>query len=94
VIYGIADIVSDKEVIEVKRYSGYKHAYGQVHAYGDVFSNKRQRIHLFGAQKNSRIIEQTLENVKKLYKSVPLRITVSYLDENDMPIGPIINVTQ
>jgi hypothetical protein len=47
--YGIADIVTDKEVIEVKRLYNWKHALGQVLSYASdpSLSDRKMRIHLF-----------------------------------------------
>lgn len=48
--HGLADIVSDTEVIEVKHVSKYLHALGQVIGYSLAFPEKKTRIHLFGTK--------------------------------------------
>ncbi|WP_193197961.1 hypothetical protein [Nostoc sp. MG11] len=42
------DILTDKEIIEVKRVSGWKSAVGQILIYGHYYPNHQKRIHLFG----------------------------------------------
>lgn len=44
---GRCDILSDDEVVEVKRYSSWRHALGQVLSYGHFFPGRSLRIHLF-----------------------------------------------
>lgn len=46
---GVADIVTQTQVIEVKKISEWKHAVGQVVIYGLEFPCKETRIHLYGA---------------------------------------------
>ncbi|GAQ91171.1 hypothetical protein KFL_007380050 [Klebsormidium nitens] len=45
--YGMIDILTDTEVIEVKVYHKWKHALGQCLSYGLSFSDRQIRIHLF-----------------------------------------------
>lgn len=45
---GRIDILTNKEVIEVKRLAGYKEAVGQVTLYGTYYPNLGKRIHLIG----------------------------------------------
>lgn len=45
---GKIDILTDKEIIEVKRVSGWKSAVGQILVYGYYYPNHQKRIHLFG----------------------------------------------
>ena len=44
---GRCDILSDNEVVEVKRYPSWRHALGQVLSYGHFFPGRSLRIHLF-----------------------------------------------
>jgi hypothetical protein len=44
---GRCDILSDDEVVEVKRYASWRHALGQVLSYGHFFPGRSLRIHLF-----------------------------------------------
>lgn len=44
---GFVDIVTDTEIIEVKRGCNWKAALGQVMVYGEDFPGRRKRVHLF-----------------------------------------------
>ncbi len=46
--FGIVDVVTASEIIEVKSVRLWKHAIGQVLVYDCEFKNKTPRIHLFG----------------------------------------------
>jgi hypothetical protein len=63
--FGIADIVTDKEVIEVKRLYNWKHALGQVLSYAsDPFlSDRKMRIHLFDDVQASPVEIHRIESV-------------------------------
>jgi hypothetical protein len=52
---GRIDILTDTEVIEVKRVSGWKGAIGQVKSYGHFYPNHSLRIHLFGKLTENRL---------------------------------------
>lgn len=52
---GRIDILTDTEVIEVKRVSGWKGAIGQVKSYGSYYPNHSLRIHLFGKLTEKRL---------------------------------------
>jgi hypothetical protein len=45
--YGLVDVLSETEVIEVKSVGCWKHALGQCLAYGLCFMGRKVRIHLF-----------------------------------------------
>lgn len=45
---GRIDILTTKEVIEVKSASAWKHALGQVLAYGKHYPSRQKRLHLYG----------------------------------------------
>jgi hypothetical protein len=45
--YGIVDILSSDEAIEVKAFAKWKHALGQCMAYGICFPHHKLRIHLY-----------------------------------------------
>jgi hypothetical protein len=57
VIEGIGriDILTKKEIIEVKRVSGWKSAIGQVKSYGKYYPKHRLRVHLFGDMTERRL---------------------------------------
>jgi hypothetical protein len=44
---GRCDILTDAEVVEVKRYSAWRHALGQILSYGFFFPGRSLRVHLF-----------------------------------------------
>lgn len=52
---GRIDILTDTEVIEIKRASGWKSAIGQIISYGKFYPHHRQRIHLFGKLTESKL---------------------------------------
>ena len=52
---GRIDILTETEVIEVKRASGWKSAIGQIISYGKFYPHHRQRIHLFGKLTESKL---------------------------------------
>ncbi|MDX2273487.1 MAG: hypothetical protein NW237_16255 [Cyanobacteriota bacterium] len=55
---GRIDILTDREVIEVKKASNWKAAIGQILVYGRNYPNHKKRIHLFG--------ELTKNDLKKI----------------------------
>lgn len=46
---GRCDILTDTEVVEVKRYSDWRHALGQILSYGHYFPGRSLRIYLFAS---------------------------------------------
>jgi hypothetical protein len=46
---GVADVVTEREVIEVKRSWNWKSGVGQALAYSRCFPGKTPRLHLYGA---------------------------------------------
>ena len=49
--YGKIDILTDSEIIEVKRYKTWKHALGQVLVYGIDYPNHKKVLYLYGTTK-------------------------------------------
>ena len=49
--YGKIDILTDSEIIEVKRYKTWKHALGQVLVYGIEYPNHKKVLYLYGTAK-------------------------------------------
>lgn len=47
-IVGNIDLLTDTEIIEIKRWSEWKTALGQILAYSRYYPDKTKRIHLFG----------------------------------------------
>jgi hypothetical protein len=67
--FGRADVVTDNEVIEIKRLCNWKHALGQVLAYtSDPFlSDRKMRIHLFDETQASPLDINSIEKVCSKY---------------------------
>ena len=47
---GIADIVSDDLLIEIKNWKYWKQAVGQIMVYSVYFPGRAKRLHLFGVR--------------------------------------------
>lgn len=62
--HGTADIVTEDEVIEVKKLEKYVHALGQAIAYGRTYPEKRKRVHLFGLEMED---GPTVKKAKELF---------------------------
>lgn len=68
---GVADLVTDKELIEVKNCINWQQAVGQILDYAQHYPNKTMRIHLFGAKADTKAID-----ARKV--CTPLNIEVTY----------------
>ena len=72
---GIADIVSDQQLIEIKCWKLWKHAIGQLLVYKNYFPNRQLRIHLFGEKQKNQvkvdIIRKTLEDMNIILTDEP-----------------------
>jgi hypothetical protein len=67
---GRIDILTDTEVIEVKRVSGWKGAIGQVKSYGHYYPKHSLRIHLFG-----KLTEKRLRMIQGVCQSEGILVT-------------------
>jgi hypothetical protein len=67
---GRIDILTDTEVIEVKRVSGWKGAIGQVKSYGHYYPKHSLRIHLFG-----KLTERRLKMIQGVCQSEGILVT-------------------
>jgi hypothetical protein len=67
--FGRADVVTDNEVIEIKRLHNWKHALGQVLVYttDPSFSERKKRIHLFDDVEMSHLEFYCIEKVCAQY---------------------------
>lgn len=72
---GIPDIVSDTEVIEIKRSEDFKHAFGQIVFYMLEFPDKIPRVHLF----DEGITKEKIEKIKRVAKLLGVRLTMHTL---------------
>lgn len=69
-IAGNIDILTSKEVIEVKEVKMWKHALGQVLVYGSYYPSHQKRIHLYGETQ-----ESYLEMVKSHCNKFNIKVT-------------------
>jgi hypothetical protein len=67
---GFVDVVTPKEVIEIKAMRSWKAAIGQILVYRLYFPTKSPRIHLFGDDRNTDI-----NVIKEVCKSLGVRVT-------------------
>lgn len=79
-LVGIADLITHKEVIEIKNIKNWKHAVGQVYAYwyflavnnGLVINNLTPRVHLFGGNGINdyrfKLCQSLMEEIFRFYK--------------------------
>ena len=67
---GFIDVVTPKEVIEIKDIKSWKSAIGQAITYQLFFPKKTARIHLFG---NKKSIDTNV--IKEVCKSLGVRVT-------------------
>jgi hypothetical protein len=85
---GIADIVTDTELIEIKRWNNWKYALGQLIAYSPYFPNRQLRCHFYGEVREelSQIIISALEKLSIKVTMEPNSILVSgkrKIEDND-----------
>ena len=62
---GRIDILTESEIIEVKKFELWKTAIGQILAYSYFYPDKQKRIHLFDVPKNTNI--ELIKNIFKKY---------------------------
>jgi hypothetical protein len=79
---GRIDLVTDTEVIEIKRINHWKDAFGEVLAKGRYFPNHQKRIHLFGeAEKLKPTIVTTCEGMDILATFEPVALASATPDD-------------
>lgn len=66
---GKIDIVTNTEIIEVKKYKLWKHALGQILVYGYYYPDKNKRIHLFNCENNNMNIIETIYTIHNVILS-------------------------
>ena len=72
-IAGNIDILTSKEIIEVKSIKSWKHALGQVLVYGMYYPSHNKRIHLYGETQ-----ESFLEMVRSHCNEFGVKVTWEY----------------
>jgi hypothetical protein len=68
---GRIDILTKTEIIEVKKYKGWKAALGQILVYGNFYPQHKKRIHLFNISKNN----TDLNTIKEIYNKYNILLT-------------------
>ena len=53
--FGFIDLLTDKEIIEIKNGNNWKHGFGQIIVYGEFYPLHKKRLHLFNIQKDLEI---------------------------------------
>lgn len=76
--HGFADIVTDKEIIEVKNIIHWKQAIGQVNAYHNSMPELQKRIHLFG-HSSMRNIKDVIWTIKQECRKNNIRTTIDLI---------------
>lgn len=67
---GRIDILTSKEIIEVKCVKKWKHALGQIIAYSPYYPHHKKRIHLYG-----QLPEKRLKEIKKHCRQQDVKVT-------------------
>lgn len=78
--YGMIDILSDTEIIEVKVYRHWKHALGQCVSYGLCFPGRSRRLHLYAESSDWESAKRRLETICEACSSFGVRVTLEALD--------------
>ncbi|HSA76143.1 MAG TPA: KilA-N domain-containing protein [Nitrosarchaeum sp.] len=63
--FGCIDILTETELIEVKKFKNWKSAVGQVIIYGEEYPNHIKHIYLFGCENQTQIELKKIRNVLK-----------------------------
>ena len=66
---GVIDILTDEAIIEIKRWTLWKHGMGQLLAYHIFYPDRMMRLHLFGGSPNIKTKMQIMSICCLLYTS-------------------------
>lgn len=77
--FGRIDIVTDNEIIEIKHFNQWKHAFGQILSYSKFYVNHNMRLHLFYF-KNKTV--DNLREIENYLSEYNIRITIEEVEEN------------
>ena len=69
--FGRIDILTDTQIIEIKKWDEHKKALGQILGYGVYYPNHQKRVHFFGQKPN----ERQLNAIKEVYEKLNIIIT-------------------
>jgi hypothetical protein len=77
-IFGRIDIVTNNEIIEIKHFNQWKHAFGQILSYSKFYVNHNMRLHLFYFK------NKTVDNLKEIENYLSeynIKITIEEVEE-------------
>jgi hypothetical protein len=73
--FGLIDLLTDTELIEIKVVHRWKDAIGHILAKSEKYPNHQKRLHLFGAQ------EPILENIEDVCDRLSIRVTFELVEK-------------
>lgn len=73
--FGLIDLLTDTELIEIKVVHRWKDAIGHIIAKSEKYPNHQKRLHLFGAQ------EPILENIEDVCDRLSIRVTFELVEK-------------
>ena len=82
---GFIDVLTDTEVIEIKRAHKWKHAVGQVICYGNYYPDLQKRIHLFGIDVDDPMLMSVREVCQKNNIRVTIETDIAYASDTGVP---------
>jgi transcriptional regulator with XRE-family HTH domain len=75
--YGLIDLLTDTELIEIKVVNRWKDAIGHILAKSEKYPNHQKRLHLFGHQ------EPILDNIQDVCDRLGIRVTFEIVEKVD-----------
>ena len=75
--FGLIDLLTDTELIEIKVVHRWKDAIGHIVAKSEKYPNHKKRLHLFGAQ------EPILENIQEVCDRLSIRVTFELVEKEE-----------
>ena len=78
--YGLIDLLTETELIEIKVVNRWKDAIGHILAKSEKYPNHQKRLHLFGHQ------EPILDNIQEVCDRLQIRVTFEMVEKVDRPL--------
>jgi hypothetical protein len=75
--YGLIDLLTETELIEIKVVNRWKDAIGHILAKSEKYPNHQKRLHLFGHQ------EPILDNIEEVCDRLGIRVTFEMVEKSD-----------
>jgi DNA-binding transcriptional regulator GbsR (MarR family) len=75
--YGLIDLLTDTELIEIKVVNRWKDAIGHILAKSEKYPNHQKRLHLFGHQ------EPILDNIQEVCDRLQIQVTFEIVEKPD-----------